>query len=122
MEKKRHGCLAVYLILLMIIGLLGAGLYFFAGNLIAISNPEIPPKLRPIFGIANLMIVLSAVALWLWKRWGFWLFVANGIGIGIINTSLTMSAFTALMPVISILIMYGILNIGTERNGWRQLD
>ncbi|OGV70077.1 MAG: hypothetical protein A3K19_27610 [Lentisphaerae bacterium RIFOXYB12_FULL_65_16] len=121
-SKKRHGCLAAYLIFMMVICTTGAGVYLLAGNFVARGNPEIPAALRPVFAVINLLAAVCAVALWRWKKWGFWGFVIMGVLGGILNTYLTRSLITALMVPLSILIMYGILHIGGERKGWRQLE
>lgn len=122
MEKKRHGCLAVYLGFMMLVGLLGGATYLFAGSYVAVSNPEIPAGLRPVFGLANLLIAVAAMALWRWKKWGFWLFVAIASASALGNTYLTGSIITFLMAPLGVLIMYGVLHIGKERQGWKQLE
>ena len=122
MEKKRHGCLTAYLIFMIIVCALGAAVYFLAGNFVERGNPEIPAGLRPVFGIINLLMGGCIVALWRWKKWGFWAFVGIGILGGILNTWLSRSIITMIMVPIGILIMYGILHIGKENQGWKQLD
>jgi hypothetical protein len=122
MEKRRHGCLTAYLIFMMVVGVLGAVVYFFAGSFVAQGNPEIPPYLRPLFGVVNLLITPAAYALWKWKKWGFWLFVGIALFGATINTYLTRSIITFLMAPTGVLIMYGILHIGKENQGWKQLD
>ena len=122
MEKDRHGCLAVYLVFVMIVGVLGAATYFFAGDFVAKSNPEIPAGLRPLFGIVNVLITVAAFALWKWKKWGFWLFIAIGVLGATFNAYLTRSFITSLMALIGMWIMFGILHIGKERQGWKQLE
>lgn len=120
--KKRHGCLAAYLIFMMIVCTLGAAVYFFAGSFVARGNPEIPAGLRPVFGIMNLAMTLCFFALWKWKKWGFWAFVTIGILGGFLSTYLTRSALTLLMVPIGILILYGVLQIGKDKKGWSQLE
>jgi hypothetical protein len=107
---------------MMVVGVLGAAVYFFAGNFVAQGNPEITPYLRPLFGVVNLLITAAAYALWKWKKWGFWLFVGIALFGATFNTYLTRSIITFLMAPIGMLIMYGILHIGKENQGWKQLD
>jgi len=121
-KKKRHGCLTAYLIFMMVVGVLGAAIYFFAGSVVAEGNPEIPPYLRPLFGDINLLITVASFALWRWKKWGFWLFAGIALFGATFNTYLTRSIITFLMAPIGLLIMYGILHIGKEKQGWRQLE
>ena len=122
MEKKRHGCLTAYLIFMIAVCTLGAAVYFLAGSFVEQGNPEIPAGFRPVFGIINLLMGGCAVALWRWKKWGFWAFVVIGILGGILNTWLSRSIIPMIMMPIGILIMYAILLIGRDNQGWRQLD
>jgi len=122
MEKKRHGCLIAYLTLLMVVGVLGAAVYFFAGSFVARGNPEIPAELRPVYGVINLLIVVFAIGLWNWKKWGFWGFVTLGVLGACLNTYLSRSFIPFIFAAVGILIMYGTLRIGKENQGWKQLD
>lgn len=122
MGKKRHGCLTTYLIFLIFVGVLSAAVYFFVGSFVARGNPEIPAGLRPVFGIINLLIAVCAIGLWKWKKWGFWGFVAIGVLGGCLNTYLSRSFCPFIFVAAGILIMYGILHIGKDNQGWRQLD
>lgn len=122
MEKQRHGCLTAYLIFMMVVGILGAAVYFLAGNFVAQSNPEIPAGLRPVFGIINLVMAGCAFALWKWKKWGVWGFIALGSVGGGLNVYLSRSFVPVIFVVAGILILYGILHIGKENQGWKQLD
>lgn len=122
LEKKRHGCLAVYLGFMMFIGLAGAATYVFAGSFVAAGNPEVPAALRPVFGISNLLVAVSAFALWRWKKWGFWLFVAVGVLGAAGNAYLSGSLLPLFIVPVGILIMYGILHMGKDHQGWNQLE
>ena len=56
-----------------------------------------------------------------WKKWGFWGLVASSIIVLILNISLGMGPL-ALLGLVSIALVYGVLQIGTESKGWPQLD
>lgn len=120
--KKRHGCLTAYLLLMIFLFVIGAATYFFARESVVQNNPEIPPTLHPVFGVLNLLMAGCIVALWKWRKWGFWGFVVLGIAGGALNTVLSGSILQASMVPIGILILYGVLNIGRENRGWSQLE
>jgi hypothetical protein len=122
MEKKRHGCLTVYLIFMMVVGVIGALVYFLADSLVATGNPEIPAGVRPVFGVISLLVVGCAFALWKWKKWGFWGFVVIGVLGGCLNACLSRSFAPFIFAAAGISIMYGILHIGKQNQGWKQLD
>jgi hypothetical protein len=67
--------------------------------------------------------IICAVALFSWKKWGFWGFCAvNIVGLGVdffLGISLLWSSITV---VTGIIFLFAVLNIGKEDKGWPQLD
>lgn len=77
------------------------------------------------FPIMIALAVLSLVfvsALFGWKKWGFWgLLAVSGVKV-VLEVMAGGSGFTVLTGVIvSMLILFGVLNIGRENKGWPQL-
>jgi len=120
--KKRNWCLTAYLVLMILACVLGAATYFFMRELVVQNNPEIPRTLHPVFGMFNLLMAGCMVALWKWQKWGFWVFAIIAIAGGILNTVLSGSLLPVFVAPISILILYGVLNIGRESRAWKQLE
>jgi hypothetical protein len=66
--------------------------------------------------------VAFAVALFLWKRWGFYGFVATSVVGFALNIALGVNVAQALFGVAGVAILYGVLQIGNENKGWPQLE
>jgi hypothetical protein len=121
-QKKRHGCLTVYLVLIIA----GSSLSMFFIPLAATApDPKIHLPawlivLEVFFAIFN---IVCAWALLGWKKWGFWgLCGSNAAGFVV----LVIMGELVIVAVINVIISTGILlwalNIGDENKGWPQLE
>ena len=70
-------------------------------------------------GILN---IVCAVALFQWKKWGFFGFVATSILALGLNLTIGLNIFQVILGLAGIAILYGVLQIGNERKGWTQLE
>lgn len=119
---SRHGCLTIYLVVLMLVGAVGTVMYLFLPEVIAQSNPEIPPWARPIFAIVGIGQVTCALALWRWRKKGFYVFAAVSIPFAVWNATLTGSALTLAAGPIGVAIMWLALRTGgADRRAWERL-
>jgi hypothetical protein len=60
--------------------------------------------------------------LFLWKKWGFYgllVTAAISITVNLINGA---SVFHALLGLVGVVVLFILLNIGTQDNGWEQLE
>jgi phosphatidylglycerophosphate synthase len=124
-EKSRHGCLAAYLILLMASTLLGSVSYLLMSEqTLVLNDPELPVSVRrPLMVLLNVLMALCAFAIWRWKKWGFWGFIAVGLSGGLLRAYFSPDHRGGLVFVVAgSLLLYGVLRIGKERQGWKQLD
>lgn len=117
-SKRRHGCLTAWL-LFIIASNLGLTIW----SVITISQePELYYAwAMPVIIIFCVWIVTCAVAIFLWKKWGFYGFVLGAIAEMILYI-IQGSWLFCLTPFISVAILYAVLNIGTYNRGWPQLD
>jgi hypothetical protein len=72
-----------------------------------------------ILGIFN---IACAIALWNWKKWGFYGFIASSVASFIINVASGQNIISSLVGLLGIAILYGILNIGGEKQAWTRLE
>ena len=78
--------------------------------------------------IFSILDIVCAVALFKWKKWGFYLYILSAIVAGISNLVYAVNRgepliFTLGFLVLPIGILYGVLHIGNEKNkGWPQLE
>jgi hypothetical protein len=95
--KQRHGCLTTYLVLAIIANFATALLYLLGREAIQRSSPQhIPDRAFPVLIAVCLSNLVCAIALFRWKKWGFWGLVASAavalgvniaIGLGLLPPS-----------------------------------
>ena len=118
-RKKRHGCLTSCLIMMIV----GSAIFIFLYIARAIYpqySPDLPVWAVPVLVTVQAFEIICLIALFNWKKWGFWFFCAFG-GIAVIINILLGVGVTAFGTLISVAILYGVLNIGGENKGWVQL-
>ena len=124
MQRKRHGCLTAWLVLIIVCN---------SGALVMAYLPRGNEAFRQIFGWAfPVLIVLwlftlvCAIALFQWKKWGFWGFCVSMVGGFVVELSAGgggVGLITSLVGLIGcVALFYGVLHIGKENKGWPQLD
>ena len=120
-EKKRHGCLTACLVL-MILGsvynILGSLYTYFFDDIIQIDLSWF----YLLMAVAGLLNIVSLVAVFKWKKWGFWLFSITALfvfcsrlygGADIVPS--------LLIGLTGVAFLFGALFVG-DKNGWSQLD
>ena len=118
--KKRNGCLTAWLILTIAFSLIFIFVYLSGGGVSVVPGGS---WAVPVLVLLLILEIICAVALFSWKKWGFWGFCAvNVIGI-VVDIGLGISIVWPLVAVlVSIAVLYGVLNIGQDNKGWPQLD
>lgn len=120
---KRHLFLTIWLTLIIIVNLFNAGFSMLKPQVILSAFPNIPNWIPYLLGALSAANVIFALALFNWKKWGFWGFclcsvIAAGININFHLTSIAMAIVSA---IIAILILYWALNVGKENKAWTHL-
>lgn len=121
-EKKRHGCLTAWLILMIIANAATAFLYFTGGALVAAAVPSGNSALILVLGVIGLANVAFAIALFMWKKWAFWGFCGCSVITMIINIILGLGIGQSVGGLLGAAILYGVLQIGGDNKGWDQLS
>ena len=119
--KQRHGCLTAWLTLMIILNSVFSFMYL-ASAVGASSTLRIPTfalLLLSLVGVAN---VACAIALFKWKKFGFYGFIATSAVAFIVNLSIGLGIVPSLLGLGGVGMLYGILHIGKEQAGWGQLD
>ncbi len=81
-----------------------------------------PPWLFPVLAVVAIGNAGCAYALFLWKKWGFYGFLvtaAISVTANLINGA---SVFHASLGLVGVAVLFILLHIGTEDNGWEQLE
>ncbi len=120
-KQPRHGCLTTALIAMLLLSILLAFSVAW-GFLVDGRQLQWEPLLVSLQAGFN---VVCAVAIWRWRRWGFWCFVASGL-----VTSVPFLVFhlwndegpvVAAVCLLGPLALYGVLHIGKTRKAWPRL-
>jgi hypothetical protein len=121
-QKKRHGCLTAYLVLIIA----GSSIAMFYIPLAAtapdptIHLPAWLIGLEVFFGLFN---IVCAFALLGWKKWGFWgLCSSNVAGFVVLLVMGELLIIAVINVIISTGILLWALNIGDDDKGWPQLE
>jgi hypothetical protein len=84
-DKRRHGCVTAWLILIIVINSLSGVVSFFG---LGMSFDKIPQSLRAVLvalGFLSIVKVACAILLFQWKRIGFWGFLVISAAALVIN-------------------------------------
>lgn len=119
-EKHRHGCLTAWLALIIILNALVAGVYLFW--MITRADTQMPGWGLPVYILGSICYVVCAIALFYWKKWGFYGIAAMALIIIVVNLVIGLSFVQALTGLLGIIVLYGVLQIGGEKKGWSQLE
>jgi hypothetical protein len=120
--KRRHGCLAAWLVLIIIANSASALIYLLGKGAVMEQLPGAPAWMFPALIILSLVNLVCAIALLKWKMWGFWGFLVSSILVLIVNLSSGIGIASSLGGLLGVAILYGVLHIGGDNKGWPQLD
>jgi hypothetical protein len=122
MQKQRHGCLTAWLVLVIVSNSVVTLIYLLGSSSIARTIPTTRGWLIPVLGVLGAANVAFAIALFLWKRWGFYGFVATSAIAFAINLAIGINVVQAVFGLAGVAILYAVLQIGNENKGWPQLE
>lgn len=121
-KKKRHWCLTMWLVLMIVANFITALTYRHGSDAIRRAVPNIPDWAFIVLIVLSLFNFVCSIALFKWKKWGFWgLFGSCIVGLAV-NFSIGVSIGKILAGLIGMLLLYGAFNIGKENMGWHQLE
>lgn len=120
--KSRHGCLTAWLILMVVANAGVSIIYFFTSSSLRATLPNAPGWLFPVLGVVALVNVGATVALFMWKKIGFWIFCGSALLAVVLNLIGGLGIAASLGGLIGVAILYGVLQIGDTNKGWPQLE
>ena len=121
-KKQRHGCLAAYLILMIVANSLMALIYLLGSGSMREQYPDAPRWGFPVLAVLGIVNVICAIALFSWKELGFFGFLATSLVASIVNFAIGLNIIQALAGLVGLAILYGVLQIGNGNKGWPQLE
>jgi len=118
--KSRHGCLTVWLVIIIAASALAAVVSL--GSTFEEAEPDAQGWLWPVYAVVCLFNVVCGVALFRWKKWGFWGFLLSGVVGLIVNLAAGIGPRVSFGGLVGVAVLYGVLQIGNENKGWPQLE
>ena len=120
--KSRLGCLTAWLLLMITANSASALMCLLGSDAIRQSLPNMPDWTFPVLIVFSVFNLACAIALFQWKKWGFWGFCISSFVALVVNLSIGLGIGPSLGGFIGVAILYGVLQIGKEDKGWSQLD
>ncbi len=120
--KNRHGCLTAYLVVMIIANSLAVLMYLLGSASVRQSYPDMPEWALPVLIVLGLFNLVCSIALFQWKKWGFWGFCATSTVAFVVNLSSGLGGGPTAMGLVGLLLLLGVLHIGKKNKGWPQLD
>jgi hypothetical protein len=97
-------------------------MYLLGSDAIRRTIPDAPGWAFPVLIVFLVFNLVCAIALFQWKKWGFWGFCVSSVVALIVNLVIGLGIGSALGGIIGLALTYGVLQIGKENKGWPQLD
>jgi hypothetical protein len=111
--NSRHGYLTTWLILLVIVNV-GLAIY-------AMSSYEVEAIAKVLSAVNAVVVILSVVLLWDWKKVGFWIFTGLTV-VSVIAGLITGESVDAFREFIPLIILWGILRRKKgDKSGWENM-
>ena len=119
--KTRHGCLTAYLIIMMIANSGTALFYLLGAEFVLEYMPSAPDWSMPVLAIMGVINLVCAVALWFWKKWGFYGFCISAAVTLVINLVIGVDVGQSIAGLSGIVILYFVLQTGDPK-AWTLLE
>jgi hypothetical protein len=128
-RKQRHGCLTALLIVIIVLNVLGvlSSVLIAMGYISDILGQDfvLPVWSLTVSIISSVFVIIFAVAIFMWKKWGFWGLVGIevvNIAAGVVSGDIFTIVSSVLGAFIAIGLLYATLQIGGQNKGWTQLE
>jgi hypothetical protein len=120
--KHRHWGLTTWLVLLIILHSGNALISLLDPGDFRQSYPDAPAGISGILIILSFFNAVCALALFQWKKWGFWGFCVSAAVAFLVNLSIGLGISSLLRGVAGVAFLYGVLQLGNDNKGWPQLE
>jgi hypothetical protein len=121
-SKRRHWCLATWLVITIVgctVSAFNAHAYIEAERAAHHTVPEwiFWPRTAACVGF-----VISAIGIFFWKKWGFWLGLGSGVAVFVISLFCGHSISYAIGAFFTPIVTFAVLWFCGKPNGWSQLE
>jgi hypothetical protein len=84
--------------------------------------PDMPGWAPAILALMGALNIVFVVALFQWKKWGFFGFVVVSVTALAVNLQSGVSPLQSGFGLLGITVLYAVLQIGGPKSGWAQLE
>ena len=84
--------------------------------------PTAPEWLFLFMAILGVFNLICAIALFRWKKWGFWGVCGSGAIALIVNLWIGLGIGPSVGGLLGVALLYGVLHRGKDNKGWPQLE
>ncbi|MEO8396929.1 MAG: hypothetical protein ABI700_28295 [Chloroflexota bacterium] len=116
-SQERGGCLTAWIIVALIANALLAFYYLTSSAALQQVYPTISPAIFLLLAAVGVVNVISAIGLWTWHKWGFYLFAATSVVTLVINIGIGLPIVSALLGLVGVGILWYLL-----RKRWQAFE
>lgn len=120
--KVRHGCVTAWLVLLIVANSATIFTTLAMSDQIKSALPSMPDWGGPVLVVCGAINVVCAILLFKWKRIGFFGFIITSLIAAGVNASAGLGVGQIAMGLVGVAILYGVLQIGSPKSAWAQLE
>ena len=107
---------------MVIANTLTALVYLFNSEAISAALPSATPAAFLVLALVGISNVVFAIALFRWKKWGFYGFAATALIVLGVNLAIGISVVQALFGFAGVGILYWTLQMGEDNKAWPHLE
>ena len=121
-RKVQHGCLTAFLTIGIVANAAASLLNLLGGPLARQFPLDTPTWIPPVLYASGVFNIICFVAIFQWYKWGFFGYWVSSIVIFVVNLVLGSSFLQAAIPLVGVVILFIVLQLGGDRKGWSQLE
>jgi hypothetical protein len=118
---QRHGCFTAWLVLMLIANTATAISTPLMLSTIRQAAPNVSAGSVAIIVTAAIANIVFAIALFKWRRWGFYGFIVTATVALITNLSIGLGIGQSIFGLIGIPLLYWVMNMGGANKAWQHL-
>ena len=108
-SRERGGCLTAWLIVVLIANALIAFYYLTSTPALQQVYPTISSAVFLLLALIGALNIVSAIGLWTWHKWGFYLFAITSVITLVINIGIGLPIVSSLTGLIGVAILWYLL-------------
>ena len=83
--------------------------------------PQAPDIFWPISGVLGILVVACCVAIFMWKKWGFWVICVISAVVTVAELMMDFGLASFIGPA-AVFLLFCLLNLGGDNSAWNHLN